>query len=46
MPYNGRTSSLLVSVVLQDQLLQPQESPLMRDLLPDLHTSLPCVLGC
>ena len=43
---NSRTSSLLVSIVLQDQLLQPQESPFMRDLLPDLHTSLPCVLGC
>jgi hypothetical protein len=30
--------------MLQDQLLQPQESPLVRDLLPNLHTSLPSVL--
>jgi hypothetical protein len=38
--------SVLVSIVLQDQLLQPQECPLVRNLLPDLHTSLPCVLCC
>lgn len=36
--------SLLVGIMLQDQLLQPQERPLVRDLLPNLHTSLPCVL--
>ena len=34
----------LVRVVLQDQLLQPQERPLVRDLLPNLHTCLPGVL--
>ena len=33
-----------MSIVLQDQLLQPQECPLVRDLLPDLHTRFPCVL--
>lgn len=36
---------LLVSVVLQDQLFQEQEGPLVVDLLSDLHTSLPRVLG-
>jgi len=41
-----RWRSLLVSIMLQDQLLQPQERPLMRHLLPDLHTSLPSVLSC
>jgi hypothetical protein len=34
----------LVSIVLQDQLLQPQECPFVRDLLPDLHTRFPSVL--
>lgn len=34
----------LVSIVLQDQLLQPQERPLVRNLLPDLHTRFPSVL--
>lgn len=42
----NKLASLLVSIMLQDQLLQPQECPLMRDLLSDLHTSLPCVLCC
>jgi hypothetical protein len=36
--------NLLVGVMLQDQLLQPQERPLVRNLLPNLHTSLPSVL--
>ena len=36
--------SLLVSIMLQDQLLQPQERPFMRNLLSDLYTSLPSVL--
>jgi hypothetical protein len=30
--------------MFQDQLLQPQEGPLVRDLLPDLHRRLPRVL--
>lgn len=34
----------LVRIVLQNQLLQPQKRPLMRDLLPDLHTRLPRIL--
>jgi len=38
--------SLLVSIMLQDQLLQPQERPLVRNLLPDLNTGLPGVLRC
>jgi hypothetical protein len=38
--------SLLVGIMLQDQLLQPQERPLVRNLLPDLHTSFPGVLRC
>lgn len=37
--------NLLVGIVLQNQLLQPQERPLVRNLLPDLDTSFPCVLG-
>jgi hypothetical protein len=32
--------------MLQDQLLQPQERPLVRNLLPNLHTRFPCVLRC
>jgi len=35
---------LLVSIVLQNQLLEEQESPLVVYLLPDLHTGLPGVL--
>lgn len=30
--------------MLQDQLFQPQEGPLMRHLLPDLHRRLPRIL--
>lgn len=33
-------------IVLQDQLLQPQERPLVRDLLSDLYARLPSVLRC
>lgn len=33
-----------MSVVLKDQLLEEQESPLVVDLLPDLHTGFPRVL--
>lgn len=32
--------------MLQDQLLQPQECPLVRNLLPNLDTGLPSVLRC
>lgn len=35
-----------MGVMLQNQLLQPQESPLVSDLLSDLHTRFPCILGC
>lgn len=35
---------ILLRAVLQDQLLQEQERPLVWDLLPDLHQCLPCVL--
>ena len=35
-----------MSIVFQDELFQPQESPLVRDLLSDLHRRLPCVLRC
>jgi hypothetical protein len=35
---------LLVSVVLQDQLLEEQEGSLVIDLLPDLHAGLPGIL--
>jgi len=30
--------------MLQDQLFQPQKSPLMRNLLPNLNHSLPSIL--
>ena len=36
---------LLVRVVLEDQLFQEQERPLVVDLLPDLHACLPRVFG-
>ena len=36
--------SLLVGIMLQDQLLQPQERPFMRNLLSDLYTGLPSIL--
>ena len=39
-----RDDNVLVRIVLQDQLLKPQECPLVRDFLPDLHTRLPRVL--
>lgn len=44
--YHEKIWSSLVRIVLQDQLLQPQERPFMRDLLSDLHTRLPRVLRC
>ncbi len=37
---------LLVRIVLQDQLLQPQKRPFVRDLLSDLYARLPSVLRC
>lgn len=39
-----QTIHLLVSVVLQDQLFEEQERPLVVDLLSHLHTGLPCIL--
>jgi hypothetical protein len=42
----NEVGSLLVSIMLQDQLLQPQERPLVRNLLPNLNTGLPSVLRC
>ena len=38
--------SVLVSIVLQDELLEVQESPLVRHLLPDLYLRFPGILGC
>jgi hypothetical protein len=34
-----------VGVVLEDQLFQEQESPLVVDLLSNLHARLPCVFS-
>lgn len=34
----------LVRIMLEDQLFQPQERPLVRHLLPNLHARLPCIL--
>ena len=35
---------VLLRAVLEDELLEEQERPLVRNLLPDLHESLPGVL--
>lgn len=37
---------VLVCSVLQDELLKVEESTLVVDLLTDLYTCSPCVLGC
>lgn len=42
--YTFWVDHLLVRVMLQNQLLQEQESPLMINLLPNLHTSPPRIL--
>lgn len=37
---------ILVGTVLQDELLQIQERPLVRHFLTDLNDRLPSILGC
>jgi hypothetical protein len=36
----------LLRVMFQNQLVQPQERSLMRDLLPNLNHRLPRILRC
>ncbi len=36
---------ILLRAVLEDELLEEKERPLMGDLLPDLYQRFPCILG-